>query len=113
MEWVADSEVLAEAEDFVLRMPTAQAGLLFLKDGQVVQRDPSRLEQYQTHAAPRRGHGLAASRSPRPCWTATKNLLRHSDASPLRSSFRRFELRHKTRWHAAQNGKQMWVELWA
>lgn len=48
-------EILSEAETFVTRMPTGQAGLLFLKDGHVVQPDPARLEDYQTHAGQRRG----------------------------------------------------------
>lgn len=46
---------LDEAEAFVLPMPTEKAGLLFLKDGKVVQPDPARLEEYQTHAGRRRG----------------------------------------------------------
>ncbi len=46
---------LAEAEIFVGRMPTAKVGLLFLRDGQVVQPDPDRIGDYQTHAAQRRG----------------------------------------------------------
>ena len=48
-------EVLSEAEAFVTRMPTDKLGLLFLKGGQVVQPDPGRLEEYQTHAGQRRG----------------------------------------------------------
>jgi hypothetical protein len=48
-------EILAESEDFVTRMPTRQAGLLFLKDGRVVQPDPSHLEDYLTHAGQKRG----------------------------------------------------------
>jgi hypothetical protein len=47
---------LDEAEAFVMRMPTDQAGLLFLKDGQVVQPDPDHLDDYTTHAGQRRGH---------------------------------------------------------
>ena len=46
---------LDEAEAFVLRMPTDKAGLLFLRDGHVVQPDPDRLRDYQTHAGQRRG----------------------------------------------------------
>jgi hypothetical protein len=46
---------LEEAETFVGRMPTEKAGLLFLKDGVVVQPDPSHLDDYQTHAGQRRG----------------------------------------------------------
>ena len=49
-------ELLSEAEGFVARMPTDKAGLVFLKDGQVVQPDPERLEDYQVHAGQRRGH---------------------------------------------------------
>ena len=49
-------EVLIEAEAFVTRMPTDEAGLLFLKEGHVVQPDPDRLQAYQTHAGKRRGH---------------------------------------------------------
>lgn len=46
---------LDEAEAFVRRMPTDKAGLLFLKNGHVVQPDPARLEDYQIHAGQRRG----------------------------------------------------------
>jgi hypothetical protein len=48
--------VLEEAETFVLRMPTEKIGLLFLKEGKVVQPDPERLDDYATHAGRRRGH---------------------------------------------------------
>jgi hypothetical protein len=48
--------ILEEAEAFVARMPTEKAGLLFLKDGKVVQPDPDRLDEYTTHAGQRRGH---------------------------------------------------------
>ncbi len=48
--------ILDEAEAFVMRMPTEKAGLLFLKDGKVVQPDPDRLEEYATHAGRRQGH---------------------------------------------------------
>lgn len=47
---------LAEAEAFVLRMPTEKAGRLFLKGGEVVQPDPARLEDYIEHEGQRRGH---------------------------------------------------------
>ena len=47
---------LDEAEAFVAQMPTDKMGLLFLKDGKVVQPDPDRLEEYTTHAGQRRGH---------------------------------------------------------
>lgn len=49
-------QALDEAETFVMRMPTEKIGLLFLKDGQVVQPDPERLDDYTTHAGQRRGH---------------------------------------------------------
>lgn len=48
-------EILEEAEAFVLRMPTDKVGLLFLKDGIVLQPDPDRLSEYQTHAGQKRG----------------------------------------------------------
>jgi hypothetical protein len=47
---------LDDADAFVMRMPTDKVGLLFLKDGNVVQPDPDRLDEYQTHAGQRRGH---------------------------------------------------------
>ena len=47
---------LDEAEAFVMRMPTEKIGLLFLKDGKVVQPDPDHLDDYTTHAGQRRGH---------------------------------------------------------
>ena len=46
---------LDEAEAFVTEMPTEKAGLLFLKDGCVVQPDPANLSDYRTHAGRRRG----------------------------------------------------------
>jgi hypothetical protein len=52
---------LDEAEAFVTRMPTDKAGLLFLKDGEVVQPDPDRLDDYQTHAGQRHGHWPSSS----------------------------------------------------
>jgi hypothetical protein len=47
---------LEDAEAFVAQMPTTKAGLLFLKDGKVVQPDPTHLDEYQTHAGEHRGH---------------------------------------------------------
>lgn len=47
---------LAEAEAFVVRMPTSAMGLLFVHEGRVVQPDPAHLERYTTHAGQRRGH---------------------------------------------------------
>ena len=52
---------LDEAEAFVLKMPTEKIGLLFLTGGQVVQPDPARLADYQTHAGKRRGHWPGSS----------------------------------------------------
>jgi len=49
-------EVLTDAEAFVTCMPTDKVGLLFLKQGHVVQPDPDRLDEYQTHAGQQRGH---------------------------------------------------------
>src|SRR5208337_1101209 len=49
-------QVLNEAESFVMRMPTEKIGLLFLKEGKVVQPDPDHLDDYATHAGRRRGH---------------------------------------------------------
>jgi hypothetical protein len=49
-------QILSEAEGFVTRMPTDRVGLLFLKDGHVLQPDPERLDDYQIHAGQRRGH---------------------------------------------------------
>ncbi len=46
---------LDEAGTFVTRMPTDKMGLLFLKDGRVVQPDPERLPDYRTHTGQRRG----------------------------------------------------------
>lgn len=48
-------EALDEAEEFVARMPTDRFGALFLKDGEVVQPDPERLENYQEHHGHRGG----------------------------------------------------------
>ncbi len=48
-------EVLSDAEAFVAQMPTEKIGLLFLQGTQVVQPDPGRLQDYQTHAGQRRG----------------------------------------------------------
>lgn len=46
---------LDEAEAFVARMPTDKLGLLFLKEGHVVQPELDRLDEYHTHAGQRRG----------------------------------------------------------
>lgn len=47
---------LDDADAFVARMPTDRIGVLFLKNGKVVQPDPDRLDDYQSHAGQRRGH---------------------------------------------------------
>lgn len=52
---------LDEAEAFVLRMPTAKIGLLFLEAGKPVQPDPDHLDLYETHAGEIRGHWPASS----------------------------------------------------
>jgi hypothetical protein len=49
-------KALDEAKAFVTRMPTGKMGLLFIKDGEVTQPDPDRLECYEPHAGQRRGH---------------------------------------------------------
>jgi hypothetical protein len=54
-------KILQEAEDFVSQMPMEKIGLLFLKDGEIVQPDPERLDDYQTHAGKRRGHWPTSS----------------------------------------------------
>ena len=46
---------LEGAEAFVARMPSEQAGLLFIEGARVVQPDPARLGDYQTHAGQRHG----------------------------------------------------------
>ena len=48
-------EILTEAESFIARMPTEKIGLIFLQGGNVVQSDPDRLPDYQSHAGRRRG----------------------------------------------------------
>jgi hypothetical protein len=47
---------LDEAEAFVLRMPTAKVGRLFIASNKVVQPDPANLEAYTEHFGTRRGH---------------------------------------------------------
>ena len=73
-------QVLDEADVFVSQMPSDKAGLLFLQAGNVVQPDPDRLGDYQTHAGQRRGqwpssHEISAAmferhiKKPKPCLT--------------------------------------------
>jgi hypothetical protein len=64
---------LAEAESFVIRMPTSRIGLLFLKAGKVVQPDPDQLDGYETHAGQLRGH-WPASAAPPPCDVADPDV---------------------------------------
>jgi hypothetical protein len=52
---------LEQAEAFVARMPTENAGLLFLENGRVVQPDPGHLDRYESHAGQRRGHWPASA----------------------------------------------------
>jgi hypothetical protein len=54
-------QVLNEAEMFVISMPTEKAGMLFLKEGKVVQPDPKHLEDCTTHSGQRRGHWPSSS----------------------------------------------------
>ncbi len=53
-------QALDEADSFARRIPTEKVGLLFLTDGKVVQPDPDRLDDYETHAGARRGHWPAS-----------------------------------------------------
>ncbi len=53
-------EILTEAESFVAAMPTEVCGSLFLQGGRVVQPDPARLEDFQTHLGRCRGHWPAS-----------------------------------------------------
>jgi hypothetical protein len=71
-------EVLGEAEGFVARMPTDKAGLLFLKDGDVVQPDPDHLGGYQAHAGRNRGHWPG---SPEIAAAMFENYHKKADAS--------------------------------
>ena len=52
---------LVDAENFVRAMPAGKEGLLFLKDGQVVQPDPAKLGDYVEHAGLRHGHWPSSS----------------------------------------------------
>ncbi len=49
-------KALDEAESFVSGMPTESLGQIFLKDGQPVQPDPARLNEYTAHLPQRCGH---------------------------------------------------------
>lgn len=52
---------LADAETFVRAMPAGKEGLLFLKDGQIAQPDPTKVGDYIEHAGRRRGHWPSSS----------------------------------------------------
>lgn len=54
-------QILDKADAFVTMMPTDKIGLLFLKDGKVVQPDPDHIEDYQTHMGKRSGHWPSSS----------------------------------------------------
>jgi hypothetical protein len=54
-------QALTEAEAFVVRMPTDKIGLLFFKNGKIVQPDPEHIEAYTTHAGRRQGHWPSSS----------------------------------------------------
>jgi hypothetical protein len=47
---------LESAEAFARAMPAGKEGLLFLKNGQVVQPEPTKLADYTEHSGRRRGH---------------------------------------------------------
>jgi hypothetical protein len=81
---------LAAAESVVARMPTAKMGLLFLKDGEAVQPDPDRLEDYQTDAGSAAANGRAARKSPPPCSSGTTRSQAPDDRHfmPCRSRYR-------------------------
>jgi hypothetical protein len=52
---------LGDAESFVQAMPAGKEGLLFLKDGKVVQPDPLKLGDHIEHAGCRQGHWPSSS----------------------------------------------------
>lgn len=52
---------LDEAEAFVARMPTDEAGTLYLRDGRPVMPDPGALDRHVRHRARRRGHWPTAA----------------------------------------------------
>jgi hypothetical protein len=53
-------QALDEADVFVRRMPSARIGLVFLRNGDVVEPDPECLDDYVSHAGARRGHWPSA-----------------------------------------------------
>lgn len=67
---------LDEADTFVRRMPTDKLGLLFLKDGKVVQPDPDHLDDYVTHTGTRRGHWPSSSE------IGSAMLMRYGNPAP-------------------------------
>ncbi len=52
---------LDAAEEFVIKMPSPQTGLLFLDGASIVQPDPGHLDRYVTHAGSRGGHWPSSS----------------------------------------------------
>jgi hypothetical protein len=54
-------DAITSAEEFVHDMPTAQAGTVYLEQGQPVQPDPKRLSDYVRHGPQRRGHWPSSS----------------------------------------------------
>lgn len=53
--------ILDDAEAFVARMPSEEAGLLFLQDGNPVQPNTDNLDAYRTHAGKRRGQSPSST----------------------------------------------------
>ena len=51
-----ESAALEEAESFVRLMPAGKEGLVFLKNGAVVEPDPAQLEACTEHSGSRGGH---------------------------------------------------------
>jgi hypothetical protein len=47
---------LDAAEAFVVSMPTEKIGVVFLENGEIVQPDVGRLDDYESHAGQKRGH---------------------------------------------------------
>jgi hypothetical protein len=54
-------DALESAEAFASAMPAGKEGLLFLKDGRVVQPEPTKLADHTEHSGRRRGHWPSSS----------------------------------------------------
>jgi len=54
-------QVLKQAESFVKMMPAGKEGLVYLRDGEPVLPDPTRLDSYIEHAGRRGGHWPSSS----------------------------------------------------